>query len=57
MNVRTVNQCGQLENIKKEMNRLNVNVLGICKMRQANNGDFIIDKNNIIYAGGEKKKR
>lgn len=32
-NVRILNQYAQLENIKKEINRENVNTLGACEMK------------------------
>ena len=32
-NVRTLYQCGKLENVKKEMKRLVINMLGICEVR------------------------
>lgn len=46
-----------MENIKQEMNRLNVNISGICEMRVTNNTDFVIDKHACIYAGKEKNER
>lgn len=39
-----------------EMNRLHVNILGVCEIRWPNNRDFICDKHKIMYAGEEKKE-
>lgn len=45
-----------IRNIMLEMNRLNVNILGVCKIRWPNNRDFVCDKHKIMYAGGDKKE-
>lgn len=44
-----------IRNIMLEMNRLNVNILSVCKIRWPNNGDFVCDKHQIMYADREKK--
>ena len=56
-NVRTLYQSGKLENVKQEMMRLNVNILGLNETRWLNNGEFVIDEYRLIYAGGEKHER
>ena len=56
-NVRTLYQSGKLENVKQEMMRLNINILGINETRWTANGDFMIDGYKMIYAGGEKHER
>ena len=33
-NVRTMYQCGKLENIKLEMERLKLDILGVCEVRR-----------------------
>ena len=53
-NVRTLNRCGKLENIKKEMDRLVINILGICEVRWAGAGKISSGKYTIIYSGGQK---
>lgn len=44
-------------NMKQEMNRLNINILGECEIRWENNKDFFSDKRRIIYRDGEKNER
>lgn len=55
-NVIMIYQCGQLANIKHDMNRLNFNILGMCKTRWESNGDFMNNTHTkrIIHACGEK---
>lgn len=55
-NIRTLNHCGQLENIKQETGRIYINILSTCEIKWVNNGNFISDKHRIINAGGEKIK-
>lgn len=38
---------------KNVMERLNINILGVCKMRWIKNGDFTNEYHRIIYSGGE----
>lgn len=45
------------ENIKQEMSRLNISILGICKTLWANNRDFVNDKHWIIHTGSDKNER
>jgi len=56
-NVRTMNQSGKLENVKEEMKRSGLNILGISEVRWKEGGDFISDGFRIIYAGGEESQR
>ena len=56
-NVRTLFQCGKLENLKQEMNRLQLNILGICETRWTDAGSFRSDKFTIIYSGGMKHEK
>ena len=53
-NVRTLLQCGKLENLKQEMKRFKINILGVCETRLKGNGYFQSDNFRMIYAGGEK---
>src|SRR5277367_1279237 len=56
-NVRTMNKSGKLENVKEEMKRSGLNILGISEVRWKEGGDFISDGFRIIYAGGEESQR
>ena len=56
-NVRTLYQCGKLNNVKLEMERLNINVLGICEIRWKESGEFESDGFRMIYSGGDRHER
>jgi len=56
-NVRTMNRKGKLENVKEEMRRSNVSVLGLCEVRWKGGGDFYSDGYRIMYEGGEQAER
>ena len=49
-NVRSINQ-GKLEVVKQEMARVNVDVLGISKLRWSAMGGFNSDDHYIYYLG------
>lgn len=51
-NVRTLAQSGKLENIKQEMTRTGLNILGISEMRWIGAGEMYSDNFRIIYSGG-----
>lgn len=38
------------------MDRLNVSILGVCKTRWVNNGDFVSNRHRVIYEGWEKNE-
>lgn len=50
-NVRALFQCGLLENLKQEIERLSINIIRICETRWENNSPFISDGHR-----GEKMK-
>ena len=56
-NVRTLYQSGKLDNVKQEITRLNINILGINETRWSNSGHFMRDGFKIIYSGGDKHGR
>ena len=56
-NVRTLFQKGKLENVKQEMARLKVNILGICETRWINSDELYSDDFHVLYSGGEKHER
>ena len=52
-NVRSMNQ-GKLEVVKQEMARVNVNILGISKLKWTGMGEFNSDDHYIYYCGQEE---
>ena len=55
-NVRPMNQ-GKLEVVKQEMARVNVNILGISKLKWTGMGEFNSDDHYIYYCGQESLRR
>ena len=54
-NVRSTNQ-GKLEVVKQEMARVNVDILGISKLKWTGMGEFNSDDHYIYYRGQESPK-
>ena len=55
-NVKSMNQ-GKLEVVKQEMERVNVDVLGISELKWAGMGEFNSDDHYIYYCGQESLRR
>ena len=55
-NVRSTNQ-GKLEVVKEKMARLNINILGISKLKWTGMGEFNTDDHYIYYCGQESLRR
>ena len=55
-NVRSVNQ-GKLEVVKQEMARVNVDILGISKLKWTGMGEFNSDGRYIYYCRQESLRR
>ena len=55
-NVRSMNQ-GKLEVVKQEMARVNVNILGISKLKWTGVGEFNSADDYIYYCGQESLRR
>ena len=55
-NVRSMNQ-GKLEVVKQEMARVNVDILGISKLKWTAMGEFDLDYHYIYYCGQESLRR
>ena len=55
-NVRSMNQ-GKLEVVKQEMARVNINILGISKLKWTGMGEFNLDDHYIYYCGQESLRR
>ena len=50
-------QKGKLENIKKEMKRQKLNILGLSEMRWKGAGTITSDTNKLVYSGGAEHER
>ena len=55
-NVRSINQ-GKLELVKQEMARVNVDILGINKLKWTGMDEFNSDDHYIYYCGQESLRR
>ena len=55
-NVRSPNQ-GKLEVIKQEMTRVNIDILGISKLKWTGMGEFNSEDHYIYYCGQESLRR
>ena len=55
-NVRSMNQ-GKLEVVKQEMAGVNINILGISKLKWTGMGEFNSDDHYIYYCGQESLRR
>ena len=55
-NVRSMNQ-GNLEVVKQEMARVNVDILGISELKWTGMGEFNSDNHYIYYCGQESLRR
>ena len=55
-NVRSMNQ-GKLEVVKQEMARVNINILGICKLKWTGMGEFNSVDHYIYYFRQESLRR
>ena len=56
-NARTMRRKDKLENVKLEMKRMNLNILGVSEVRWKGDGDYMSDDVRVIYAGGEESQR
>ena len=55
-NVRSMNQ-GKLEGVKQVMARVNINILGISKLKWTRMGEFNSEDHYIYYCGQESLRR
>ena len=55
-NIRSMNQ-GNLEVVKQEMARVNIDILGISKLKWIGMGEFYSDDHYIYYCGQESLRR
>lgn len=55
-NVNTLLKCGKLENVKKEMRRIGIDILGLSEVRWPEEGDFWSDEFRVIHSGTAKER-
>ena len=55
-NIRSMNQ-GKLEVVKQEMARVNIDILGISKLKWTGVGEFYTDNHYIYYCGHDSLRR
>ena len=53
-NVRTLNQLGKIENLQKEVENLEMDILGISETRYTGEGKVRLSGYTFIYSGGEE---
>ena len=56
-NVQTIFQKGKLENIKQEMRRMKINILGLSEVILQGAGKITSDEFTIVYSGGDSHQR
>ena len=56
-NVRTLHKAGKIDNVKKEMETMKVDNLGLSEVRWTGNGKINEDNKIIVYSGGAKHER
>ena len=56
LNVRSMNQ-GNLEVVKQEMASVNIDILGICKLKWTGMGELNLDDHYIYYCGHGSLRR
>ena len=56
-NVRTLNQGGKLENLKTEVQKNDVSVLGVIEVRWKGQGEIRSGDYTVYYSGGGRAER
>ena len=49
-------KAGKLENMKREMARMNINILGVCETRWTDEGDYYSDGYRVLHGGGSEHR-
>ena len=55
-NARTLLQAGKVENLKEEMRRNKVDVMGKSEMRWVQSGELMSDEFRMFYSSGDYKE-
>jgi len=50
-NVQMMMRAGKLENVKREMARMKINILGLCETRWTREEDYYSDEFRVIQSG------
>jgi len=50
-------RAGKLENVKSEMTRLGINIMGISETRWLGENEYYSDQFRVIHSGGEESQR
>jgi len=56
-NIRTLHQPGKIDGVIQEMDRLKINILGLCEVRWKHSGQFKKGEKTVIYSGGDEHRR
>ena len=56
-NVRTMNAMGKLENVKEDMRRNRLSIIGVSEVRWKDGGGFVSYGYRVMYAGGPTCQR
>ena len=56
-NVRTLFQNRTFDNVKQEMTRMRIHILGMCEIRWTGAGLVTSDEYTVIYSGGNKHEK
>src|SRR6476661_5789158 len=56
-NVQTMNAMGKLENVKEEMRRNRLRIMGVSEVRWKDGGDFVSDGYRVMYTGSPTCQR
>lgn len=56
-NIRSMLRAERLENIKREMEKNRLNLLGLTEVRSKETGDIMSDKFRVIHSGGKESQR
>ena len=56
-NVRTLRQAGRLENLTSEMDKCELNVVGLSEVRWPGKGEIVSGNYTMFYSGGVKAEK